>query len=198
MPAAGCLCLIPLIIVIIQILHVVDYHQRNFKGQCIIKDTNVQTTALLQLFNTVYQCISMYKQLSGSLGNIQIVFKEPLDGKQCFMIQGFDATPLEHLVQECFAQSGGQMINQTSNAQIVVAYNDSVRVKYLAHFQRHLGFLKGTSQILYAHDHGTDAHIHTSVELAAEGIRNGTGELFQILTTSSRTWCWTMCCREIL
>lgn len=43
----------------------VSYHQCNFKCDCIFKIPQIQIRILLNLIQTVYECISMNKQLSG-------------------------------------------------------------------------------------------------------------------------------------
>ena len=48
----------------IQIPHIVDYHQRDLEGQRIVKCTDIQSRALLQLLNTVHQRIAMHKKLT--------------------------------------------------------------------------------------------------------------------------------------
>lgn len=47
----------------IQIIHITHHHQGYFKGKCVVKGTNIQSGALLQLLNPVHQRISMYKEL---------------------------------------------------------------------------------------------------------------------------------------
>ena len=58
----------------------------------------------------------MNKQLPGSLGNIQIVLKELVDGKERFLIQAINGALLEDFTEENLAKSGGQLINQTADA----------------------------------------------------------------------------------
>ena len=62
----------------------------------MIELTQIQTGQLLDLFQSIDQCISVYKQLTGGLGYVQIIFKEFLDGEQGLLIQALDAALLEH------------------------------------------------------------------------------------------------------
>ena len=101
------------------------------------------------------------------------------------MIQRINAATLEHLVQECLAQCGRQMIDQAGDAQIVVADNCLIGIKYLAHFQCHLRLLEGAGEFLDVVDDSTNAHIDTGIELAAERVCNGTCQLFQVLFVDS-------------
>ena len=123
----------------------------------------------------------MDEQLAGGLRNVQIVFKEPLDGKQGLLIERFDGTFLEHLAQEHLAKGGGKLVNQAGNAEIVIADNGFLGIKHLADLQGDLRFLKGAGQILDAGDAGADADDGMDIELAAQRIHDGAGQLFQIL-----------------
>ena len=129
-------------------------HQCNLKDDGVVKFPQVQTCQLLDLFQPVYQRIPVYKQLSGSFRNIQIIFKELLNGKQCFVIQRFNAAPLEHFVQESFTQGGRQVVNQACNAQIIVADNGFIRIEDLSDFQSGLCLLEGTGQFFDAVHNG--------------------------------------------
>lgn len=44
------------------IFHMIRYHHSNLECQCIIKYTNIQSSLLLNLLQTVHQCISMHIQ----------------------------------------------------------------------------------------------------------------------------------------
>ena len=95
-------------------------HQCDLEDNGMVEFPQVQTSQLLDLFQTVHQCVPVYKQLSGSFRNIQVVLEELLNGKQRFMIQRFNAAPLEYLVKKCFTQRGRQVIDQAGNAQILI------------------------------------------------------------------------------
>ena len=86
----------------------------------MIELTEIQSGDLLDLLQTIHQSIPVDKQLSGSLGNIQVVLKELVDGEQGFLIQGIDGVLLKHLRQEDLAQGGGQLINQAAQAQVLI------------------------------------------------------------------------------
>ena len=66
-------------------------HQCDLEDNGMVEFPQVQTSQLLDLFQTVHQCVPVYKQLSGSFRNIQVVLEELLNGKQRFMIQRFNA-----------------------------------------------------------------------------------------------------------
>ena len=50
-----------LIIQCLHVFHVFYYHQGNLKGNRIFKDTQIQSSAFLQLIQSVHQSISVYK-----------------------------------------------------------------------------------------------------------------------------------------
>ena len=92
-------------------------HQCDLEDNGMVKFPQVQTSQLLDLFQTVHQCVPVYKQLSGSFRNIQVVLKEALDGEQRFGVQAVDAVLLEDFLQEGIAQGGGQLVDQAGNAR---------------------------------------------------------------------------------
>ncbi len=53
-----------LVLVIVQIFHIIYDHKRNLEGQCIIEIPQIESGALLELFNPVDQRISVNKKLS--------------------------------------------------------------------------------------------------------------------------------------
>ena len=72
----------------------------------MVKLAQIQAGELLDLLQTVDQGISVDEQLPGSLGNVQVVLKELIDGKQSLLIQAVDGILLEHFAQEDLAQCG--------------------------------------------------------------------------------------------
>ena len=128
----------------------------------------------------------MYKQLTGRLRDIQVVLKEALDGKQRLVVQGLDRAALKDLFEEHFAQGRRQLIDQTRNAQIVIADDGALRIEHLADLQSNLRLFKGTGQILDANYNGADADHAMRIKFAGEGIHNGTGQLFQVLRFNAR------------
>ena len=109
-------------------------HQSNFEDNCVVKFTEIQTGKLLDFLQTVHKRIAVNKQLAGCFRDIQVVLKETLNGKQCFVIEALDASALEHFMQESLAEGCRQVINQAGNAEIIIADNNLVRIEYLADF----------------------------------------------------------------
>ena len=54
----------------------------------------------------------MDEQLPGSLGHVQVVFKELVDGEQSLLVQSIDGVLLKDLLEEHLAQDGRQLIDQ--------------------------------------------------------------------------------------
>ena len=96
-------------------------HHRDLEHDGVVKFPQVQTRQFLDFFQTVNQRIAVHVQLSGRFGNVQIVLKEFVNGIQCVRVQRFNGVLLEHLGQEHFAQGDGQLINDTADAQILIA-----------------------------------------------------------------------------
>ena len=87
----------------------------------------------------------MDEQLSGSLGHIQTVFKEFINGDKRFLIKFIRSLAVKDLTDEHFAQGNGKLVDQTANAQLTVSYNISLLKEDPAYIQRHFGFLVGTA-----------------------------------------------------
>ena len=128
----------------------------------------------------------MNKQLTAGLGNIQVVLKELLNGEKGLVIQAFDGAFLKDLPQVLLAQGGGQLINDARDTQVIIADDKPLGIEYLAHFQRGLRLTEGPGQILDAGNDTADADLRLGVEFTAQGIHDGTGQLFQVLAFDAR------------
>lgn len=69
-------CLHHVLHLLLHVLHVAYYHHCDLECQCIVKRTDIKSRALLQLFKTVYECITVDIKLTRRLGYIQVVLKE--------------------------------------------------------------------------------------------------------------------------
>ena len=58
----------------------------------MVEFPQIQAGKLFDFLQAVYQRIPMDKQLPGGFGHVQVVLKEFLDRKQCFLIQAFNRT----------------------------------------------------------------------------------------------------------
>ena len=67
-------------------LHILYDHQSDLKRYGILKIPQVQVCALLYFIQTVHKSISMYIQLSGRLGDIQIVLKKLINRRLCLIV----------------------------------------------------------------------------------------------------------------
>ena len=108
-------------------------HQRHLEDDGMVELPQVQPGELLDLLQAEDQGISMDEQLPGSLGDIQVVLEELVDGEQRLLIQGVDGILLEHFAQEDLAQGGGKRVEQTADAQILIVEDAALGVEYLAH-----------------------------------------------------------------
>ena len=161
------------------------YHEGDLEDDSVIELAEVKTCELLDLFKSVNEGISVYEELSRSLGNVEVVLEELLDSEESFVVEGLDAAYLEHLVEEGLAEGRGEVVDKTGDTEIVVAYDHLVGVEYLADLESHLSLLEGTGEVLYADNGSTDTNVYAGVELAAEGISDGTCELFEVLGVES-------------
>ena len=122
----------------------------------------------------------MHEQAAAGLGDVEVVLEEALDGEQGLGVQALNAALLEHFPQEHLAQGGGQLVDQTGNAQVIVADDGLLGVEHLAHFHGHLGLLEAGGQVLHVADGGANAHHSLDVVLAGEGVHDGGGQLFDV------------------
>ncbi len=70
--------------------------------------------------------------------------------------------------------------------RVVVTDDVLLGVEHLADLQGDLRLLEGTGQVLDPFDNGADANRSLGIELAAQGIDDGTGQLLQILGFDAR------------
>ena len=95
-------------------------HQGHLEDDGIVELAQIKAGELLDLFQTIDQGVAVHEQAAACLGNVQVVFKEALDGEQRFGIQAVDAVLLEDFLQEGIAQGGGQLVDQAGDAQVIV------------------------------------------------------------------------------
>ena len=139
-------------------------HEGYLEHDSVLKFTKVETGQLLDLLKTVHQRVAVYEQLTGRLGDVEIVLKETLDREQSLLIQALDGAALEHFLEEHLAERGRQLIDQTGDAEIIIADDRALSVEYLRNLKSGLGFLEGARQILDAGDGGTDTDNAMGVE----------------------------------
>jgi len=123
-------------------------HQGNLEGDRMLELAKIKSCQLADLFQTVNQRISVYKELARGFGNVQIIFKEALNGLKGLTVERLEASLLEDLLQKHLAKRGGKLIDQAPNAEIFVADDVLLSLKHLADLKSNLCFLICTRQIL--------------------------------------------------
>ena len=66
------------------------YHKRDLKGYSVFKLTKIKSRELTDLLKSVNKSVSVNKEFSRCFGNVEVIFKETLDGKECFVVKAFD------------------------------------------------------------------------------------------------------------
>ena len=89
----------------------------------------------------------MDKQLSGRLGDVQIVLKELVDREQRLLIERVDGVLLEHLGQEDLAERRRKLIDQAADAEIFIGDDRFFGVEDLADLNGDLCLLIGVGQL---------------------------------------------------
>ena len=148
----------------------------------MVELTQVKTGQLLDLLQTIHQRVTVDEQLTGGLGHVQIVLEELIDGEQSLLIQRIQRILLEHFGQEDLAQGGGQLIDQTANAQIFVVDNALLGVKHLAHIDSGLGFLVSVCQTTHMVGNRADTDHGLNEQLALQLLLHGPGHSLQLLS----------------
>ena len=80
-------------------------------------------------------------QFPGCFGNVKIVLKEAVDRLQGVLIQGLDGVLLEDLVEEHLTQGGGELIDDTAEAETLIMDDGLVAFKDAADVDGDLGLL---------------------------------------------------------
>ena len=156
-------------------------HERYLKHDGVVEFPQVEAGELLYLLKSVDKSVSVDKELPRGLGDVEVILKETLDGEKSLVVKALDGSSLEHLSEEHIAQSGGQLIDEACNAEIVIADDGLLGVEYLADLKGYLSLFEGAGKILYSLDGGAYADKHMSVKLGAQRIRDGACELLKIL-----------------
>ena len=71
-------------------------HESHLEDNGMVEFAQIETGELLDLFQTIDEGISVNKQLAGSLGDIQVVLKELLDGEESLLVERLDGALLEY------------------------------------------------------------------------------------------------------
>ena len=123
----------------------------------------------------------MHEQFTRGLGNVQVVFKEGLNGHERFAVKRLQAPLLENFLQEHLAKGGRQLINQTADTEVFVIDDVFFGFKHLADFQSNLGFLISACQIFDVINNGGNTDRNLSIEFSAQCVCNVGSDLFDLL-----------------
>ena len=157
------------------------YHERDLEDDSVVEFTQIETCEFLDLVQSVNECVSVYEQLSRSLGNVEVVLEESLYREQSLVVEGLDRTLLEHFLEEGLTERCGQVIDKSRDAEVVVAYYVLLGVEYLADFDSYLSFLERACEVLHADNGSTDTDVDAGEELGLERVSDRARELFEVL-----------------
>jgi hypothetical protein len=74
----------------------------------VLELAKIEACELSDLLKTVNERISVYKELSRSLGNVEVILEETLNSHKSFAIERFKATLLKYLLQEHLTEKIGR------------------------------------------------------------------------------------------
>jgi len=61
-------------------------HKSNFENDSMVKFSQIKSGKFLDFIQTINQGVTVNEQLTGCLGNVKIVIKESLNGKEGFLV----------------------------------------------------------------------------------------------------------------
>ena len=128
----------------------------------------------------------MDEQLPGRLRDVQVIFKEFVDGEQRLLIEGVDGILLEHLGQEDLAERRRQLIDEPPDAQVFIVDDGLLRVEHLADLNGDLCLLVGVGQLAQVARHGADADHRLDEKLRVQRLLDLPRDLEKILLLSRR------------
>ena len=123
----------------------------------------------------------MYKELARGLRNVEVVLEEALNGEECLLIKALEGTALKYFLEEHFAESGRQLIDKSSDAEVVVADDGLLRIEDLTDLESDLSLFEGRSQTSDVRNQGADTDGALDVELTCQGLDDGVSELLEVL-----------------
>ena len=126
----------------------------------------------------------MDKELPGGLRDVQVVLKELVNGKQGLLVQGVNGVLLKYLLEEHPAHHRGQLVDQATDAQVLIGDDGLLRVKDLAHVDGHPGLLVGPGQVPDVADHGADADGGLDLQVLGQGVLNALGNAVDLFAVA--------------
>ena len=120
-------------------------------------------------------------ELSGCLGDVQIILEETIDGLQGVLIQGLNGILLEHLVQEHFAEGGGKLIDDAAQTQVFIVDDGLLAFKDPAHIDGDLSFLVAIRQLPQMPGGGAYADDAADAKLLMQRVLDAAGHLFDFV-----------------
>ena len=108
----------------------------------------IETCESTDLLETVYESISVHKELSRRFGNVEVVLKEALDRHKGFTVERIYAAVLEYFLKEHLAKSCGKLVDKSADTEIFVADNVLFCLKHFAYLKSHLSLFVCSCKVL--------------------------------------------------
>ena len=136
----------------------------------MVELTEVESGHLLYLVQAVNKSITVNKELSRGLGDIEVILKERLNGDQGLAVECLYRSALESLLEIHLAQRCRQLIDKSADAEILVAENGLFDVEHLSDLESDLRLLVRACKLLNMLDDRTDTDIDLDIEFGEAGI----------------------------
>ena len=124
----------------------------------MVELTKVKTGELSDLLKTVNKGVSMYEELSRGLGNVEIVLKEALHGHKSLAVERLKRSLLEDLLEEDLAKSGGELIDKSADAEVLIGHDGALDVEHLTNLKGDSCFLICSCKVLKLLNNGGDTY----------------------------------------
>ena len=93
-------------------------HKRNLEGYRVIKLAKIKAGELSYLLKSVYEGVTVYEELSRSLGNVKVVLEEALYCHEGLVVERLKRSLLEYLGEEHLAKGGRKLVNKSAVSSI--------------------------------------------------------------------------------
>ena len=132
---------------LIQIKQIIaDQHGQLERKQCVLEPSkDIEAVLFFQFFKPVNQSVAVDVELTGGLGQVEVVVEEGADDIQRFLVKGIQGFRLQDLVHKDLADVFGELVDQPADAEMCVPGDMTICRKDPADLQGGYGFLVGTA-----------------------------------------------------
>ena len=155
-------------------------HHCDLEHDGVIKLAQIKAGELLDLLQPVHKRVAVNIQLAARFRDVEVILEEFVYRFKRVLVKSFKRIFLEHLVEEHFAERGGQLIYYTADAEIFIADDRLFRIEYSADIDRDLGFLIAVGKLAQVARGRSDADDAFYLKLVAQNGLDAFGNGFHL------------------